>query len=407
MVMKNLLNILLVSLVTSSFGQNLVPNGSFEGYAGCPPTSIAATGRIDLVNNWFAPSDGATPDFFALCHVPFVGFPSVAVPGNYFGTQSPRTGSCYSGFAPSTEYIEVQLIAPLAAGEVYDFEMYVSMAEEAQLVTDGIGVYFSTGITTAADGWMNSQINNAVFNFITTLSGWVMISGSYTAVGGEDHITIGNFFSTFYPVANPSGSLAISYYYVDDVSLVKQISLPVELTSLGAEVKGESVTISWVTETELNNDFFTVERSRDGQHFELVSTIEGAGTSAIERHYSMIDDESMAGRVYYRLRQTDFDGASSISHMVSANIQPTAETLTVFPNPMRSEGKVAFNSIREQLIRLVVYNAIGQPVIVEKLLFYKGENIFEIRTRDLAVGLYYVTVYQQQGTAKTVQFYKF
>lgn len=400
---------LLLTLVIVSFtlpGQNLVPNGSFEDFSSCPPTAIDAQGRIDLLNNWFIPSGGGTPDFFSSCHIPFTGWPSVDVPNNTWGSQNARTGSCYAGFAPSAEYIEVQLIAPLTAGAMYDFEMYVSMGDEAQQSTDGLGVFFSDGPATVADGWGNAQVNNGVFNFITNSSGWVLITGSYTAAGGEDHITIGNFFSSFFPVSNPAGTMALSYYFIDDVSLVQQLVLPVELTSIKAECKGESVTISWVTATELNNDFFSVERSYDGRHFELVETLKGAGNSTIERHYSMIDDEIRPGRVYYRLRQTDFNGALSISHTVSVNIQQISETLTVYPNPMGSEGKVTFSSYREQIIELVVYNAMGQPVIVRELMSHKGENLFDISTLDLAAGLYYITVCQEQGTARTVQFYK-
>ena len=332
--MKKIIVPLLCLLTISTNSQNLVPNGSFETFSSCPPTSVACVGRIDLLNSWFIPADGNSPDLYSACHVPpFPGL-DVGVPSNMYGIQSARTGNSYAGFYPLTEYIEVQLSTALTAGENYDFKMYVNQTDFAQQCTDGLGVYFSNGITTAAAGWGNSQINNATFNFITNTVGWTLISGTYTAVGGENYITIGNFFSSFYPVSNAGGSLSNSYYYIDDVSLTHVTPLPIELISFEAKEINEAVELSWITATEINNDFFTIEKSTNGIDFEAISLVQGAGNSSAKINYATVDYNLSNDVLYYRLKQTDFDGKTSTSDIRSVRINNNSQLIhAIYPNP--------------------------------------------------------------------------
>ena len=388
------------------FGQNLVPNGSFEDYSSCPPTSISAQGRIDLLNNWFIPSGGGTPDFFSSCHIPYPGWPSVDVPNNTWGSQNARTGSCYAGFAPAAEYIEIQLLAPLTAGETYDFEMYVSMGEEAQRSTDGLGVFFSDGPVAAADGWGNAQINNGVFNFITATSGWVLIAGSYTAAGGEDHITIGNFFSSFFPVSNPAGTMALSYYFIDDVSLVQQIVLPVDFISVKSEFIDDHVQVSWTTSFEENNAYFVLERSYDGKSYRQIGTVEGAGNSSVARNYQLTDQEVEPGQAYYRIRQVDFNGSSSLSEPVSVYVPSEHGPVTVFPNPIRLEGTIRFHSLMSQRLTVRVYNSSGILIYSENAEVQKGNNLIRLSAGEFASGFYQILVEQENNWIEAVQFFK-
>ncbi|MGB6036238.1 MAG: hypothetical protein WBG42_08215, partial [Cryomorphaceae bacterium] len=80
--------------------------------------------------------------------------------------------------------------------------------------------------------------------------------------------------------------------------------LPITLLSFHAEVKDGLVHTNWVTASEHNNDFFTVERSKDGNVWEKVGTVDGAGNSNTELTYAFVDDDPYSGISYYRLRQT-------------------------------------------------------------------------------------------------------
>ena len=208
-------------------GQNLVPNGDFEQYSGCP----TAPQQIDSLLFWFNPSisPSGTPDYFNQCSNPSI----VGVPDNAYGFQQGHSGSGYCGiglfptngpFANWREYIEVPLLSPLTSSQCYHFEMFVSLANSCTVTTDDIGVYFSN---TAISGVNNSlplpytpQIINSTGFFTDTLN-WTLVSGNYTAIGGENFLLIGNFkndFNTDTLHLNINNGPWI-FVYIDDVSL--------------------------------------------------------------------------------------------------------------------------------------------------------------------------------------------
>ena len=97
--------------------------------------------------------------------------------------------------------------------------------------------------------------------------------------------------------------------------------LPIELLSFTAEPLDEEVQLEWTTLSEINNSFFTVERSIDGEEFEIVNQQAGAGNSNGVRTYNAVDPKPHAGLSYYRLKQTDFNGDFTYSGMVPVNFE--------------------------------------------------------------------------------------
>lgn len=101
---------------------------------------------------------------------------------------------------------------------------------------------------------------------------------------------------------------------VDDVTLSTPIILPITLNAFkGKELTSTSNLLEWTTSSEINNDFFTIERSSDAINFEPIATIKGAGNSNTIQHYNYVDatlniEHQTLNTFYYRLKQTDFDG---------------------------------------------------------------------------------------------------
>ncbi len=125
-----------------------------------------------------------------------------------------------------------------------------------------------------------------------------------------------------------SGSLDNEINYKTDVieySTTKNSTFPIELISFAAKSVNDRVEIDWATASELNNDYFVIERSFDAQSFEAVVNIPGAGNSNEVLNYSVIDNEKLEGTVYYRLKQTDFDGAYTYSSILPVTIGGTNE----------------------------------------------------------------------------------
>ncbi|MDW3650161.1 MAG: T9SS type A sorting domain-containing protein [Bacteroidia bacterium] len=116
------------------------------------------------------------------------------------------------------------------------------------------------------------------------------------------------------------------------------IPFPVTLLSFEAFPENEYVVVQWVTESELNNDFFTVERSIDAALFEGLYEVAGAGTTADIQTYETKDEEPLDGTSFYRLKSTDFDGAFTYSQIVEVNFEaPSAWRLLLYPNPNSGE----------------------------------------------------------------------
>jgi len=209
-----------------SFAQtNLVPNPSFELYSGCPNNPVPY--EFDSLLTWINPSRGSgSPDYFNQCASGGVG-----VPNNFYGYQQANSGFAYCGLAcyytppPNfREYIEVPLTSSLMTGSIYLFEMYVSLGNASKFTTDAIGVYFSDTIVTGINNFnplpFTPQINNLTGFIVDTLN-WTLISGNYTAVGGENYLIIGNFrddLNTSTMVVNSCCANGASFY-IDDVSL--------------------------------------------------------------------------------------------------------------------------------------------------------------------------------------------
>lgn len=118
-------------------------------------------------------------------------------------------------------------------------------------------------------------------------------------------------------------------------SCITNIELPIELSSFNVEKIDNTVHLKWITEQEINNNYFIIERSFDHKHYEVISdTIYGAGNSATELVYNFVDEQPKSGIAYYRLKQVDFDGNSTTwEENVSLGYDQIHPHIIAYPNP--------------------------------------------------------------------------
>lgn len=221
--------------VAPVMAQNLVPNPSFEQVTSCP--SFAS--QLDRAAPWVNPNWG-TPELYHGC-APLASY--VSVPYNTTGGyQLARTGVGYAGIycwrtdiANMREYAQVQLTTPLQAGTCYRVSFHVNMPNDHPYATDGIGAHLSVGPITGTGGQVlpvAPQITNGPGNLITDTVGWTEVSGTYTAAGGETHLTIGNFntdaATQTLQIATGLWYTTSAYLLVDDVS-VEEVVLSLDL----------------------------------------------------------------------------------------------------------------------------------------------------------------------------------
>ncbi len=118
-------------------------------------------------------------------------------------------------------------------------------------------------------------------------------------------------------VGTPSNPKSGQFIYMDNFTSTNTGTLPVEMTEFSVVKEDNGNNVLWSTVTEINNDYFEVERSDDGINFYAVGKINGQGTTYGITNYEFLDVKSFEGIVYYRLKQVDFDGKTSYSKMVS------------------------------------------------------------------------------------------
>ncbi|KYG75017.1 hypothetical protein EV198_0460 [Roseivirga ehrenbergii] len=146
--------------------------------------------------------------------------------------------------------------------------------------------------------------------------------------------------------------------------------LPIVLLSFTAEVKKAKVQLSWSTASELDNDFFTIERSQNGLDFEPILFVSGKGSSEETNTYTAFDDSPILGRNYYRLKQTDFNGAFELSEVISVM------NATVFEK--NSNLKVYPNAVYRGNYLNIQHAQIGNENVILKLISLNSSEILEI-----------------------------
>jgi hypothetical protein len=121
----------------------------------------------------------------------------------------------------------------------------------------------------------------------------------------------------------------------------RQSSLPIDLISFNGEVFGGDihplVVIDWSVASQVNNDYYEVQRSIDVEQWYTIETVTGAGNSNTQMSYSIIDDNPLSGISYYRLKQTDYDGQTETFFPVSIIISSEEKEIDKVINFMGQE----------------------------------------------------------------------
>lgn len=164
--------------------------------------------------------------------------------------------------------------------------------------------------------------------------------------------------------ASISGVNSFSPFAIEDGMLAP---LPVELVYFRAQLVENDVELSWQTASELNNDYFTIEKTTDLINFETVTVVNGQGTSNELTTYHFVDKFPGKGVSYYRLKQTDFDGTSTYSEVVrilNNETESISPLLKIYPNPNNGSSiALEFDGlIANEMVLINLYNSQGQLI---------------------------------------------
>lgn len=169
--------------------------------------------------------------------------------------------------------------------------------------------------------------------------------------------------------------------------------LPIELIHFSATPKGNVVDLKWTTASETNNQFFTIQRSKNAIDFEEIGKVSGAGNSNVTLDYSSTDLNPFSGVSYYRLKQTDYNGDFTYSPIEAVNFKNQSNPIefNLLPNPTTDWFEVNFNHSNIQIKTLDLIDIKGNKILSQTPNEVEMESkSMKINVEKLPAGIYFV-----------------
>ena len=166
--------------------------------------------------------------------------------------------------------------------------------------------------------------------------------------------------------------------------------LPIELTAFKARLEDKKVHLTWSTKTEINNDYFLIEKSVDGLTWETLDQVESKGNSSEQVDYESYDNKPSPGLNYYRLIDVALSGKKQYSDVKSVNLTGV-DLINIFPNPSNGRFVLFMNAANSSQLDIQVYNTYGALVKTKNVRSTIGVNevVFDL---DEEPGIYFLTI---------------
>ena len=179
-------------------------------------------------------------------------------------------------------------------------------------------------------------------------------------------------------------------------------ALPIDLISFTGELVSGNVELEWVVASQINNEYFKIEKSLNCEQWEEVSRIPGAGNSNTQMDYKIYDEKPYDGISYYRLSQTDYDGKSETFNPISI-IYDKPIKLSINPNPVKEELHLYLEETLRGVTNLTIFNTKGQKVYNKS--FIGDYKVLHLNVDRYKKGYYLLEVdhNQRKGTLKFIK----
>lgn len=343
---------------------NLVPNPSFEDYLSCPTDGF---GEIYLAVPWTAANSISSSDYFNACSSNLAIILALQV-------QFPRTGYgeasiilTGAGLNNYREYIETKLKTKLISNKKYCTKVYTNLNNYAAYAIENIGMYFSQ--TEIFQPPLSAPIPNIpqIKNnkgIIKDTINWVLISGVYDALGGEEYIVIGNFDSAINTNYSYMGGTGNSFYFFDDISVCEcnfYFDLGQDTTLCAGDTK--------ILTASLPNAVFTWQDSSHAATYEVKEP----------------------GTYWVRAYVAEYNISSSDTIVIYPEKEEICNPPLIIPNYMSPNGdgqsdNFQLGNLEYYDINLQVYNRWGT------LLYQNAHYTNDYNCNGCAAGVYYYLI---------------
>jgi hypothetical protein len=346
--------------------------GSTQSYVDGPMTYEVATSTANTIRNFPLGKSGSyRPAILTVTHS---DASSVVYTAEHFNSSAAALGY--------TLPVTVDLVSGVRYWQID------RPAAPANLTSANVTLYYGIG---SSDG-VTDFANLTVVKTVGAGTAWIDVGG--TATGNGTGSIQSNSFTTFskYTLGNLLGGTN---------------PLPVTWKSFTGTLTHAGVDLKWVTASERNNDYFEVQRSTDGETFDVLHKVPSSvgGNANFDVSYRFIDNLPQSGNNYYRIKQTDLDGAFTFSRVIKVinSDDLIGVRMDVFPNPVVG-NKLNIQlrtSYREAPVQIIIYDIAGK-IMLQKSIDpeYYGQTIELDLENHLAKGIYIIKAASGEFTEK-------
>lgn len=350
---------------------------------GTPGGPYAASGIEDCTGGVVVCSDGSTSGGAT-------GYGLQELPGTWnsclnFGNDG-ETQSNWYHFSPATSGTIGFLMTPnVGSGTDYDWTIWgpynslqcPAFTNDSYLRCSGAsfansGPNGETGLKAPATDVFEDQFGNGYLKPLTVIAGeiYVMMLDNWDGNG--------NTFNLTWQLSNGA-------------TLDCTPTLPVTLLNFEAQCDANHTALEWACETEINNNFFIVEKSGPDFVFKEIGKVFGAGNSNITTHYSFIDQEANEETAYYRLLQVDYDGSLEYHRIVASNCHDYSFDVIKTNLSNNNLGLLITSGTNENLI-IRLYNSTGKLITQQSKEINAGNNSISLRNFNISSGIYLISI---------------
>ncbi len=266
------------------------------------------------------------------------------------------------------------------------------------------------------------RVGNAGFGVIVNTFSWTYDPATYTLLGESTEPLSGQSVGGFYDISvevfgfvqgvagtsinwfseelnqPPGDQLTGNSTYATNLTVTA--ALPTKLFSFNAvKITDKEAKVNWVTSYEQNAAYYEVEYSKDGLSWNKIGTVQANGNTTSNTNYSLPHDGLIVGANYYRLKMFDLDGNFTYSIVAILKVDGKGEqnSMSIYPNPVKSNTSVSFKNTYRGKAMLVITDAAGKRLQTIQTVVNAGINVKPINTSNLAAGNYMVSLIDENG----------
>ncbi len=165
--------------------------------------------------------------------------------------------------------------------------------------------------------------------------------------------------------------------------------LPVELLSFTGIKKNKTVELKWMTASELNNDYFTLQKSSNNFTYAELVKIKGSGTTNYSNAYYYTDLNPHQGFNFYKLFQTDFDGSVFEKGTVAVKFEASQPEIQITPDQSNQQILISFGDDQQKTAYIDIIDVTGKCVMTRSVT---GGSHVHLKTDNLANGVYIIRI---------------